>query len=90
MPAEVPKLATVPELDFRSESTIDGLRKLLERAERGEIRAVALAYECRNGDAGHWACFGRMTNRTQMVGKLAVLQQHIVLNECLEWVPGSG
>jgi hypothetical protein len=84
------KLTAVSPLSFRDEYLVEKLRELLARAEQGDIRAVAVAYEAKNGDAGHWAAFGRMTNRTQMVGKLAVLQQHIVLNECLEWKPGGG
>ena len=63
------------------------VKRLLEQAEQGQLRAVAIAGEDSASYPHHEAAFGKLTNRTMMVGSLHVLANHIVLNECLEWKP---
>lgn len=79
--------AAIRQLSFRNSDAVALLRRLLEQAEKGEIHSVAVAWEMPAGWAGHEAAFGKFSNRTLMVGKLHVLAQHIVLEECLEWRP---
>lgn len=79
--SEAPKLSQVATLDFRSESTIKELEELLEKAKRGEVRAVAAAYEYTDGTGGWSACFGSWTHRVAMIGRLTVLAMHITKHE---------
>jgi hypothetical protein len=85
--AEPTRPAPVALLTYRSDDAVRILEELLEKAKTGEVRAVAVAYEYADGATGHQAAFGKFANRTLMVGKLQVMAQHIVLNECLEWKP---
>jgi hypothetical protein len=84
-----PKLAEVTQVRPPVPDVIEALESLLEQARAGEVIAVAIAYEMPAGYSGHKAAFGPWANRPLIVGKLAILQQHIVLNECLEWKPDS-
>jgi hypothetical protein len=83
------KLAEVTQVRPPVPEVIEALEELLAQAKSGEIIALAAAYEMPAGYSGHKAVFGPRANRPLLVGKLAVLQQHIVLNECLEWKPDS-
>lgn len=82
-----PKLTEVTPVRPPVPDVIEALETLPEQARRGEIVAVGIAYEMSAGYSGHKAAFGPWANRPLLVGKLAVLQQHIILNECLEWKP---
>jgi hypothetical protein len=83
------KLAEVTQVRSPVPEVIEALGALLEQARAGEIIAVAVAYEMPAGYSGHKAALGPWSNRPLLVGKLAVLQQHIVLTECLEWKPDA-
>ncbi len=83
--SDAPKLAAVTQARPPVADVIETLEGLLEQARAGEIIALAVAYEMPAGYSGHKAVFGPWSGRPLLVGKLAVLQQHIVLTECLEW-----
>ena len=83
-----PKLTSVAQVGGPQQNVIEALEDILARAKAGEVISVGIAYEMRGGYSGHTAAFGNWANRPLLVGKLAVLQQCIVLNECLEWKPG--
>ncbi|HTJ17822.1 MAG TPA: hypothetical protein VL494_13675 [Steroidobacteraceae bacterium] len=82
-----PKLSEVTQVRPPVPDVIAALEELLEQARAGEIISVGIAYEMSAGYSGHKAVFGPWANRPLLVGKLAVLQQHIVLSDCLEWKP---
>lgn len=87
MESKVTWPAAVSPLSFINSDVVSLLKRLLKQAEKGEIHSVAVAWEMPAGWAGHEAAFGKFSNRTLLVGKLHVLAQHIVLEECLEWKP---
>lgn len=79
--------AAVADLSYRNPDVVELLQRLLVKAESGEIRSLAAVWEESAGWAHHEAAFGKWSNRTLVVGRLHVLAQHVILNECLEWQP---
>ncbi len=75
--SEAPKLKEATPLDFKSESVVKELEELLEKAKRGEIRAVAAVFEYRDGTGGWTSAFGSWVHKMAMVGRLHVLAQAI-------------
>lgn len=82
-----PKLAEVKQLDFKSQGCIEVLEEMLEKAKRGEIRAVALVFEETDGRGGWRAGLGTWSRSVALIGRLYVLAQQLTLNEVLEWKP---
>jgi len=87
--SEAPKLAEVKKLDFSSASVVDVLEAMLAQAKAGELRAVALVFECPNGTGDWRAAMGPFTSPIYMVGRLHALATQITLNEVLEYEPGA-
>jgi hypothetical protein len=81
------KLAPVVTLHHADEAVVRFLEDLLEKARSGEIRSVAAAWEHKDGDTNDGACFGNMTGRYNIIGRLQVLATQIALNDCLQWKP---
>lgn len=84
-----PKLAEVKKLDFSSVSVVELLEDMLAKAKAGEVRAVALVFECPNGTGGWRAAMGPFTSPIYMTGRLHALATQITLNEVLEYEPGG-
>ena len=79
---EVPTALTLR----RSDNVIALLRDALERAEKGEIAAVAIAYEVTSGGGGHQVAHGAHTYPAMLVGHLqaasfAITERHLVGRE---------
>ena len=77
MTAPIPFVPRVASLDPCPE-TIERLRVLLARAESGELRGIAYAYNRADGSMAHGWQFPPGVNRSDVIASIAILQAALV------------
>lgn len=68
-------------IPLRARSVVEALRSVLERAERGELRSVAIAYETPKDSTGHVIAFGGGAWTTALLGELEATKLSILVED---------
>ena len=89
MNAPIPFIPRVATLDPCPE-TVDRLRTLLARAESGELRGIAYAYNRADGSMAHGWQFPSGVNRSDVIASTAVLQAALVQEALASTVYADG